>query len=156
MKAIEYMNGKIISDFKLQVTCARFHKRLPPRWSKKSTFSQKKPAWKWIPKVKKVLNQDTSSPYKQALLSCSNDNELGAQEGANEAVMEDIITQPLDNAYSRPIYIGKLISQVPSYGSSIKDDEKINSTSRAFDGPLEMEFQFYDKSKRRKLSNEGK
>ena len=77
---------------------------------KDSSSSQKKPIWKWIPKIKNLPNQNMSSPYKQALLSYRNGNELEAQKGAIEAVKEDvnerllgnskIITQPLDNTHN--------------------------------------------------------
>ncbi|KAJ8423938.1 LOW QUALITY PROTEIN: hypothetical protein Cgig2_032952 [Carnegiea gigantea] len=56
------------------------------------------------------------------LLSNPNDNELEGQKNATEAVDKDvheglsnnskIITQPLNNAQCRPIYVGKLTSQM--------------------------------------------
>ena len=106
------------------------------------------------------------SSYKQALLSNPNDNELECQKNANEAMDKDvregfsnnskIITQPLDNAQCRPIYVGKLTSQVLSCRSFMDDDEEIASSLRPFDGPLETELQLHEKSEQRKLFNKDK
>ena len=41
-QAIEHMNGKIVGDCKLQVTWAKFQKRLQPRGSKESNPPRKK------------------------------------------------------------------------------------------------------------------
>ena len=92
-----------------------------------------------------------SSPYKQALLGYPNNNELEAQKGANEAMDEDVyeglsnnsktVKQPLHNAHHSLIYFGKFTSQVPSYGSSVEDNEEIDSSSRPFDGHLEMDIE---------------
>lgn len=42
MKAVEHMNAKIASDYKLQVTWAKFKKRLQPRGIKESNSPRKK------------------------------------------------------------------------------------------------------------------
>ncbi|KAJ8431926.1 hypothetical protein Cgig2_016359 [Carnegiea gigantea] len=149
-KAIDQLNGKIISNRKLHVMWARFQKRMSATGRMGSDPTKRKPVWKWIPKVTNVPNQDLGSPYKQALLSNSNGNELEGQKNADEVVDKDAceglsdnsktITQPLDNAQCRLIYVGKFTSQVPSCGSSMDDDDEIASSLRPFDGPLEMEF----------------
>ncbi|KAJ8446268.1 hypothetical protein Cgig2_016039 [Carnegiea gigantea] len=123
---------------------------LQPRGTKESNPPRKKTVGKWIPKVKNDLIQVASAPYKQAFLSSPNGNNLEVQKSANEAVEEDVhdgfsdnsktITQPLNNAYNRPIYIGKFTSQVTNCNSSMEDGEEIDSTLRPFDGPLELEF----------------
>ncbi|KAJ8440234.1 hypothetical protein Cgig2_023999 [Carnegiea gigantea] len=139
-----------------------FKKRPAQRLSDQRKAAQKKMICKWILKknsgtmpnvaskdmedtdiqvafkLKNDLIYDASSPYKQALLCCPNDNNLEAWRSANEAVEEDVhkglsdnsktITQPLNNAPSRPIYVGKSIFQVPRCGSSMEDGEEIDST----------------------------
>ncbi|KAJ8423074.1 hypothetical protein Cgig2_007577 [Carnegiea gigantea] len=131
-----------------------------------SSSTRKRTVWKWIPKVKNVPNQDLSSHYKQALLSNLNGNGLEGQKRAKEAMEEDAhedlsdnsktISQPLDNAYNRQIYVGKFPSQAPRCGSSTEDDEEIDSSLRPFDNPLEMELQLHEKSERCKFSSKGK
>ena len=66
------------------------------------------------------------------------------------------ITQPLDNAHSRPIYVEKFTSQVPSCGYSMEDSEEIDSYLCPFHGPLDLELQLYEKSERCKLSSKDK
>ena len=61
------------------------------------------------------------------------------------------ITQPLDNNHSLLIYVGKFTSQVSSCGSSMEDDEGMDSSLRLFYGPLKIEFQLHEKSERCKL-----
>ncbi|KAJ8429013.1 hypothetical protein Cgig2_012711 [Carnegiea gigantea] len=119
-----------------------------------------------ISKVKNVLNQDFSSPYKQALLSNPNGNGLEGQKSPHEAMEEGVhenlldnsktINRPLDNAHNCPIYVGKFPSQVPSYGSSVEDDEEIDNSLRPFDNPVEMELQLHKKSETCRLSSKGK
>ncbi|KAJ8432525.1 hypothetical protein Cgig2_030317 [Carnegiea gigantea] len=116
--------------------------------------------------LKNDLIEDVSTPYKQAFLSCSNDNNLETWRSANEVMEEGVheglldnsmtITQPLDNASSRLIYVGKFIPQVPSCGSSMEDGEEIDSTLRPFDGSLKLELQLYEKIESCKPSNRGK
>ncbi|KAJ8438276.1 hypothetical protein Cgig2_030641 [Carnegiea gigantea] len=87
----------------------------------------------------------------------------GALKSANEAVEEDVyeglsdnnktVTQPLDNAHSHLVYVGKFTSQLLSCGSSIDGDEEIDSPLCAFDGHPEMELQFHEKSERFKHSS---
>jgi len=79
--------------------------------------------------VKNILSQHFSFLYKQALLRNPNDNVLECQKSANEAMKEDVredisdnnktINQSLNNARSRPIYVGKFPSQLPSSVSSM-------------------------------------
>ncbi|KAJ8440469.1 hypothetical protein Cgig2_013628 [Carnegiea gigantea] len=66
------------------------------------------------------------------------------------------ITQPLDDAHNRPIFVGKFPSQAPSCGSSIEDDEEINSSLRLIDSALEMDIQLHEKREMTKHSNKGK
>ena len=101
-------------------------------------------------------NQQLASPYKQALLRNLNSNKLETPNGnfkvvgndAHEGLLDNskIITQPLDDAHNRPIFVGKVPSQAPSYRSSIEDDEEVNSTSlRSFDRTLEVDIQLHEK-----------
>ncbi|KAJ8423502.1 hypothetical protein Cgig2_023086 [Carnegiea gigantea] len=136
IKAIEYINGKIIGDCKLQVTWARFQKHCYLEGERR------------IPKVKNIPNQDMSFPYKQALLSYPTGNELEAQKGANEAMEEHV--------HDHLIYVGKLTSQVPSCGSSMEDNKEIDSSLHPFDDPLEMELQLHEKSEKCKFYNKAK
>jgi len=79
-----------------------------------------------------------------------NDNELEGQNSANEVVENDVheglsdnsrtITQPMDNVHNCPIYVEKFTFQVPSCGSSMKDDIEIDSSVSPFDSPLEWSF----------------
>jgi len=95
-----------------------------------------------------------------------NGDGLEGHKSANEVVDEDVhenvsdnsktISQPFDNVHSRPIYVRKFPSQVPSSGSSMEDDEKIDSSLRPFDDRLKMELQLYEKSERCKVSSKGK
>ncbi|KAJ8453091.1 hypothetical protein Cgig2_014854 [Carnegiea gigantea] len=107
---------------------------MPARGRMGSEPTKRKPVWKWIPKVKNVPNQHLGSPYKQALLSNPNGNELEGQKNANEAVDKDVHEGLSDN----------------------DNDEEIASSLRPFDGPLEIELQLHEKSERRKLSSDGK
>ncbi|KAJ8446435.1 hypothetical protein Cgig2_019328 [Carnegiea gigantea] len=94
-------------------------------------------------------NQQLASPCKQALLNYSNSNKSEAPNGNLEVAGNDvheglsdnskIITQPLDGAHNRPIFVKKFPSQAPSCGSSMEDDEEINSSLRPFDNALEMD-----------------
>ncbi|KAJ8424798.1 hypothetical protein Cgig2_018690 [Carnegiea gigantea] len=100
--------GQKICNCKLYVMWARFQKRMSATGRMGSDPTKRKPVCKWIPKVKNVPSQDLGSPYKQALLSNPNGNELEGQENANDAVDKDVheglsnnsktITQHLDNA----------------------------------------------------------
>ena len=133
--------------------------------------------WKWIPKRNLTLipneaptaledNQQLASPYKQALLRNLNSNKLEAPNGNLEVVGNDVheglsnnsktITQPLDDAHNRPIFVGKFPSQAPSCGSSMEDDEEINSSLRPFDSTLEMDIQLHEKREMTKRFNKGK
>ncbi|KAJ8442643.1 hypothetical protein Cgig2_003687 [Carnegiea gigantea] len=132
---------------------------------------------KLIPKKKLTLipneapkaladNQQLTSPYKQALLSYPNSNMLEAPHGNLEVVENNvheglsdnskIITQPLDDAHNRSIFVGKFPSQAPSCGSSMENNEKTNSSLRLFDSALEMDIQLREKRKMTKHSNKGK
>ena len=133
--------------------------------------------WKWIPKKKltsipneapKALedNQQMASPYKLVLLSYLNSNKLEAPNGNLEVVGNDVheglldnsktITQPLDDPHNCPIFIGKFPSQAPSCGSSMEDDEEINSSLRPFDSTLEIDIQLHEKREISKYSTKGK
>ncbi|KAJ8450428.1 hypothetical protein Cgig2_002113 [Carnegiea gigantea] len=168
--------SKFVGGHKLDVDWARFQKRPARRLSdqrkaakkkiipKKNSGTMPNVASKNVEdediqvasKLKNDLIQDASIPYKQALLSCPNDNNLEAGRSANEVAEEAVyeglsdnsktITQPLDNALNRPIYCG----------SSMEDGEEIDSNLRTFDGPLELELQLHEKSERCKPSNRGK
>ncbi|KAJ8441515.1 hypothetical protein Cgig2_026316 [Carnegiea gigantea] len=108
-----------------------------------------------------VDSQDFSSHYKQALLNNTIGDGLEGQKSAKEVVEEDVhevpsdntktISQSLNNAHNRPIYIGK-----PSCGSSMEDDEEIDNSLCPFDDPLEMKLQLHEKNERCKLSSKGK
>ncbi|KAJ8434481.1 hypothetical protein Cgig2_032658 [Carnegiea gigantea] len=63
------------------------------------------------------------------------------------------ITQPLDDTHNRSIFVGKFPSQAPSYGSSVEDEEEINSSLRPFDRILEMDIQLHEKRDMAKYSN---
>ncbi|KAJ8442566.1 hypothetical protein Cgig2_026508 [Carnegiea gigantea] len=166
-----------VKRVELKVAWAKFQKRASSRPSKQREEPQKKMVSKWIPKKKltsmpneapKALenNQQLASPYKQALLSYPNNNKLEAPNGNLEVAENDVheglldnsktITQPLDGAHNRPIFVGKFPSQAPSCGSSLKDDEEINSSLCPFDNALEMDIQFHEKREMAKHSNKGK
>jgi len=57
------------------------------------------------------------------------------------------ITQPLDGAHNRPISVEKFSFQAPSYGSSMEDDEEVNSSLHPFDNVLEMDINFMKKGR---------
>ena len=54
------------------------------------------------------------------------------EENVYEGVSDNnkTITQPLNNAHSCPIYVGKFTSEVPSCGFSMEDDEGIDRCLR--------------------------
>ncbi|KAJ8448885.1 hypothetical protein Cgig2_030741 [Carnegiea gigantea] len=160
--AIEALNGESVNQHKLEVAWAKFQKRTSSRPSKQREERQKKMGWKWIPKKKltsipnkapKALkdNQQLVSPYKQALLSYPNSNMLETPNDNSK-----IITQPLNDADSRPIFVGKFPSRAPSCRSSMEDDEEINSPLRPFDSALEIDIQLHEKREMTKRSNKGK
>ncbi|KAJ8446338.1 hypothetical protein Cgig2_005869 [Carnegiea gigantea] len=165
LKAIELLNNRRVGDCKLHVMWVRYQKRLSSRGRMGSSSTRKKTVWKWIPKAKNVPNQHSSSPYKQALLSNPNGDGLEGHKSANEVVEEDVrenlsdnsktTSQPFNNVHSHPIYVGKFPSQVPSCGSSMEDDENIDSSLRTFDDRLEIELQLHEKSERCKVSSKG-
>ncbi|KAJ8445724.1 hypothetical protein Cgig2_026051 [Carnegiea gigantea] len=111
-------------------------------------------------------NQQLASPYKQALLSYPNSNKLEAPNGnlrvADNVVHEGLsdnsktITQSLDSVHNRPIFVGKFPSQAPSSGSSMGDDEEINSSLSLFDNAVEMDIQLHEKREMAKYSNKCK
>ena len=165
-KAIDQLNGKIVRNCKLHVMWVRFQKTMPARGRIGSDLAKRNPVWKWVPKVKNVPNQDLGSLYKQALLSNPNGNELAGQKNVNEDVDKDVheglsdnsktITEPLDNAQCRQIYVGKFTSEVLSCRSFMDDDEEIVSSLCPFNYPLEMELQPHEKNEPRKLSSKDK
>ncbi|KAJ8448792.1 hypothetical protein Cgig2_011413 [Carnegiea gigantea] len=112
-------------------------------------------------------NQQLASPYKQSLLRNVNSNKLEAPNGNLEVVGNDVheglsdngktIIQFLDDAHNRPTFVGKFPSQALSYGSSIEDNEEVNSTSLCpLDRTLEMDIQLHKKREMAKYSNKGK
>ena len=59
-----------------------------------------------------------------------------------------------DDAHNRPIFVRKFHPQVPSCGSSMEDDEEVNSTSlHPFDRTLKMVIQLHEKKEMAKYSN---
>ncbi|KAJ8436673.1 hypothetical protein Cgig2_006383 [Carnegiea gigantea] len=108
-------------------------------------------------------NQQLASPYKQALLSYPNSNKLEAPNDNLEVAGNDVheslsdnsktITQSLDGAHNQSIFVGKFPSQALSYGSSMEDDEKINSSLFPFDNAFEMDIQLHEKRHMAKHSN---
>ncbi|KAJ8432568.1 hypothetical protein Cgig2_026616 [Carnegiea gigantea] len=98
--AIEALNGESVNGHKLEVTWAKFQKRTPSRPSKQREEPQKK---------------------MQALLSYPNSNKLEAPNGNLEVAGNDVheglsdnsetITQPLNGAHNRSIFVGKFPSQ---------------------------------------------
>ncbi|KAJ8426345.1 hypothetical protein Cgig2_021898 [Carnegiea gigantea] len=141
LQAIELLNGKSIGDCKLHVMWARYQKRLPVRGRTGSSFTRKKIVWKWIPRANNVPNYLSLSPYKQVLLSNPNGNGFEGQKSANEVVEEGVHFPS---------------QQLPSWGSSLKGDEEMDSSQCPFDSPLEMELRHHEKSERGKLSSKGK
>ncbi|KAJ8430678.1 hypothetical protein Cgig2_033834 [Carnegiea gigantea] len=161
------LNGETVKGYKLEIAWTKFQKRSSLRPSKQREEPQKKMVWKWIPKknltsisneAPKALedNQQLASPYKQALLSYLNSNKLEAPNGNLEAVGNDVheglsdnsktITQPLDDAHNRPIFVRKFPSQAPR--SSMEDNEDINIPLR--------DIQLHEKREMTKCSNKGK
>ncbi|KAJ8448713.1 hypothetical protein Cgig2_010600 [Carnegiea gigantea] len=135
--AIEVLNGETMNGHKLEVAWAKFQKRSASRPRKQREEPQKK--------MQQVRNPNGD------LEVVGNDVHDGLSDNSKT------ITQPLDNAHNRHIFVKKFPSQAPSCGSSIKDDEKINSTSlRPFDHTLEMDIQLHEKREMAKYSNKGK
>jgi len=166
--AIKALNSESVNGHKLEAAWAKLQKRTSSRPSKQREEPQKKMVWKWILKNKltsipneapKALenNQKLASPYKQALLSYSNSNKLESPNGNLKVAGNDVhegfldnsktITQPLNGAHNRPIFVGKFPSQALSCGSSMEDDEKIISSLRPFDNALEMNIQLHEKGR---------
>ncbi|KAJ8442359.1 hypothetical protein Cgig2_018615 [Carnegiea gigantea] len=141
--AIEAQNGESVNGHKLERTSSRPGKQ------------REEPQ-------KKIDNQQFASPYKQTLLSYPNSNMLEAPNGCENDVHEGLsdnsktITQALDDAHNHPIFVGKFPSQAPSCGSSMEDDEEINSSLRLFDSTLEMDIQLHEKREMTKRCNKGK
>jgi len=99
-------------------------------------------------------------------LSYPNSDKLEAPNGNREVMGNDVheglldntktITQLLDDAHNRPIFVGKFPSQAPRCGSSMKDDEEINSSLCPVDSVLKMDIQLHEKREIAKDSNKGK
>ncbi|KAJ8437228.1 LOW QUALITY PROTEIN: hypothetical protein Cgig2_012497 [Carnegiea gigantea] len=115
LKAIEHLNGRIVSDCKLHVMWARFQKRMSTRRRSGSSSTRKKAIWKWITKVKNIPNQDFSSHYKQEYIAERSECQQirrPKKEAVEEDVHEDLsdnnkkISQPLNNQHNRPIMLG--------------------------------------------------
>ncbi|KAJ8440981.1 LOW QUALITY PROTEIN: hypothetical protein Cgig2_020010 [Carnegiea gigantea] len=68
----------------------------------------------------------------------------------------ETIIQPLKNVQSRPIYVEEFNSQEPSCGSFVEEDEEIDNSFCPFDGPLVIDLQVHEKSRKRKNSNKDK
>ncbi|KAJ8447423.1 hypothetical protein Cgig2_019417 [Carnegiea gigantea] len=166
--AIEALNGESVNGHKLEVAWAKLQKRTSSRPSKQREEPQKKMLTSIPNEAPKALenNQKLASPYKQALLSYPNSNKLEAPNGDLEVAGNDVheglpdnsktITQPLDGAHNRPIFVGKFPFQALSYGSSMEDDEEVISSWRPFDNALEMDIQLHEKREMAKRSNKCK
>ena len=65
------------------------------------------------------------------------------QEDVHENLSDNskVISQSLDNANNRPIYVGKFPSQAPNCRSSMEDDEEIDSCLRLFNDRSKIELQ---------------
>ena len=80
------------------------------------------------------------------------------EEDVHEDLLDNskTISQLLNNKHNQLIYVGKFSSQAPSCGSSMEDDEEIDSSLRAFNDPLEMELQLHEKKEICKLFSKSK